>query len=65
MGREKQGGVAEELEIVSRGRGTGWESKDANPWRDSRGMRLLQGQGGAMGVHSLRSSGAFTEEANQ
>jgi len=40
-------------------------SNDANPWGDSRGMRLLQGQGGAMGVHSLRSSGAFTEEANQ
>ena len=39
---------------------------DANPWGDSRGMRLLQGQEGAMGgVHSLRSSGAFTEEANQ
>ena len=27
-------------------------SNDANPWGDSRGMRLLRGRGGAMvGVH--------------
>ena len=26
-------------------------SNDDNPWGDSRGMRLLQRRGGAMGVH--------------
>ena len=39
---------------------TAWEtpsvgyttSRDANPWGDSRGMRLLQGQGGAGHRHS-------------
>ena len=39
-------------------------SKDANPWGDSRGMRLLQGQGGARHVHSLRSSAGLFERTN-